>query len=527
MHVSFLRWLRARFSKPASKSAASRLREAGRHRDFDSVKSYYHAVRKPEDVDGRTWDDLDLDGVFHSMDRTSSLVGRQTLYKQLHRYEHETELAERTRQQTALRQEPAYTSSLQASLHRLDTEDTTYLAPLLLNPFPARPSWSWVIYLCATLPVLFLLGGLFFPKLLFVAFGFVVVNAFIYLTYGQRIALYFAGFSQIDQMLSVAERLGKMPDPYSLPQLRFLRSGMDRLARLRRRLGVLIINRETLGEIGQAVFAYLNLAFLLDVISFFRATTALQGEQMFLVSVFDSIGSLDAACSTASWIGGLSLVCVPRFVDGLKFEVSDLCHPLILSPVGNSINLQNRSALVTGPNMAGKTSFIKAVGVNVILAQTLHIALAREAYFPRSAVRSAIRREDNVSKGESYFYAEIQQILEFIHSSPTRPCVFLIDEIFRGTNTVERIASSAAVLRHLSKSHVVFVTTHDVELQRLLDGQFEMFHFCDHIVEGRYDFDYKLRPGPARSRNAIRLLALSKYPKEIVDEATAIADSLG
>jgi DNA mismatch repair ATPase MutS len=101
--------------------------------------------------------------------------------------------------------------------------------------------------------------------------------------------------------------------------------------------------------------------------------------------------------------------------------------------------------------------------------------------------------------------------------------VFLIDEIFRGTNTVERIASSAAVLRHLAARQLVFATTHDTELQAMLADRFEMFHFTDQVVDQRYGFDYRIQPGPVRSRNAIKLLALSGYPQAVTDEAARIA----
>jgi DNA mismatch repair ATPase MutS len=193
-------------------------------------------------------------------------------------------------------------------------------------------------------------------------------------------------------------------------------------------------------------------------------------------------------------------------------------------PVSNSLDLTGRSALITGPNMAGKTVFIRTVGINVILAQTLNFCLAERAVIPRAMVRSAIRREDDLAAGQSYFFAEIQQILDFTRAEKDgQRYLFFIDEIFRGTNTIERIAASTAVLRHLGQSQIVLATTHDVELQELLAGTFDMYHFNDQVVEGRYSFDYHIHPGPARSRNAIKLLEISGYPNSIVHEAETIA----
>jgi DNA mismatch repair ATPase MutS len=164
------------------------------------------------------------------------------------------------------------------------------------------------------------------------------------------------------------------------------------------------------------------------------------------------------------------------------------------------------------------------VGINVILAQTLNFCLAERAVMPRVLVRSAIRREDDLNSGQSYFFAEIQQILEFTRTEETgQRHLFLIDEIFRGTNTIERVAASTAVLHHLGRHQFVLATTHDVELQELLADTFDMYHFSDRVAESTYSFDYKIHPGPAQSRNAIKLLELSGYPASIIHEAESLA----
>jgi DNA mismatch repair ATPase MutS len=207
--------------------------------------------------------------------------------------------------------------------------------------------------------------------------------------------------------------------------------------------------------------------------------------------------------------------------------VVELNHPLIDEPVSNTLNLTDRSALIAGPNMAGKTSFVRTIGIALVLGQTLNFCLARQAVLPRAVVRSAIRREDKLADGESYFFSEIKQILEFIRVDKQASFhVFLIDEIFRGTNTIERIASSVAVLRHLARDHMVFVTTHDFKLQELLADSFDMHHFGDRVLDGEYGFDYLIRPGPVQTRNAIKLLELSGYPASITREAEVLAEGL-
>jgi DNA mismatch repair ATPase MutS len=200
---------------------------------------------------------------------------------------------------------------------------------------------------------------------------------------------------------------------------------------------------------------------------------------------------------------------------------------LIPDAVGGSITLHNRSAIIAGPNMAGKTTFIRTIAINLILARTLDLCLAKNATLPRATVHSAIKREDMLSAGQSYFFAELDQILGFIGlSEDSTPRLFLIDEPFRGTNTVERIAISSSVLRYLARHQLVLASTHDGELQELLSDSFDMFHFRDQVAEGKYGFDYLIRSGPAKSTNAIRLLEIRGYPSSIIAEAEKTAAEL-
>jgi DNA mismatch repair ATPase MutS len=347
------------------------------------------------------------------------------------------------------------------------------------------------------------------------------------MTYGQRIIPFFAGFSQVHGLLTVASQFAELPNVHALPELGFLRGASAIIERVRQRLRWLVTDRTSAPELVQAVFGYLNMFFLLDVVIFLRSVSALRENQKTLAAVMESVGAIDATISVASYIESLPVSCVPTFSTQRHFEVSGLCHPLIAAPVSNAFTLIERSALIAGPNMAGKTSFVRTIGINLILAQTLNFCLARDAILPRVVVRSAIRREDNLSDGESYFFSEIKQILEFIRVEKSASFhVFLIDEIFRGTNTIERIAGSVAVLRHLAREHMVVVTTHDAKLQELLADTFDMHHFTDLVAEGKYGFDYLIRPGPVRSRNAIKLLELTGYPKSITCEAERLADEL-
>jgi len=109
---------------------------------------------------------------------------------------------------------------------------------------------------------------------------------------------------------------------------------------------------------------------------------------------------------------------------------------------------------------------------------------------------------------------------QMLESSEAGHHIYLLDEIFKGTNTLERIAAAKAVLSYLVKNgNIVFVSTHDIELAELLDSEFELYHFCEHIQNGEVEFDYLLKPGRLTTFNAIKILKMSGYADEIIEEA--------
>jgi DNA mismatch repair ATPase MutS len=277
------------------------------------------------------------------------------------------------------------------------------------------------------------------------------------------------------------------------------------------------------GALVQSLYLWLNLAFLVELMAYVRTIDRFLRVRPQLASAFESVGSLDAAVAVASYLEWRPDHCQPEISDARAIAIEDGHHPLIDAPVKNSIRLDERSALITGSNMAGKTTFIKMVGINVIFARTLGFCFATSAHIPLSSVMASIRGEHSVESGKSHYFAEIEAIHSFIDNARRGDCrIFVIDELFNGTNTVERLAAARAVLESLSQNAQVLVTTHDVELQDVLSDRYDLYHFQeDPDVPGF--FDYRLRSGATRARNAIRLLERIGFPSEIVATAMTYA----
>ncbi len=199
-----------------------------------------------------------------------------------------------------------------------------------------------------------------------------------------------------------------------------------------------------------------------------------------------------------------------------------LSHPLLRdsNKVGNDFTIQGPGQifLFTGSNMAGKSTFLRTVGINLCLAYAggpVSAAALRTTLF---RLYSCVRITDSVTDGISYFYAEVKclkGLLEELAGADERPLLYFIDEIFRGTNNRERLLGSRAYIRSLAGKHgVALIATHDLELARLAEeiSSVANFHFREEVAGGRMIFDYTLRPGPSPTTNALKIMALEGLP---------------
>ena len=515
-----LKQLRGSWAKPIDK-----------FRNFDLISFYHQNKLKDlpngEIVDESTWNDLNFDDIFTILDRNNSPIGQQYLYHILHIYEkkHEIlsrriELAEYFKNNADIREQ------IQLNLISLDTHKTYFISPLVFGALPKRPKYYplfWVLsYISWISLLLIFLNGHFF----FLALGSFFVNLVVNHIYSKNIHDYFEGFSAINSLFNAILKINRIEN-IDLPELHFLNTKKKIIKRIKKKIGSFVIDFAGANEVMVGIIEYLNIYFLYDLKKYSNSVGLLIKHQKDIQQVFETIGQIDTAISIASYLTYLQKYSKPEFIEQKSINFNNVYHPLIVDAVPNTLNNFNKSLLITGSNMAGKTTFIKTVGVNIILAQTINICLADSAKIPRLNVISAIRREENLEDEKSYFFVEVECLKGFIDIADKKSnYLFLIDEIFRGTNTIERLSASTAVLEELSNNNIVYVTTHDIELQELLISKFDMYHFSECVNDNKYYFDYKLQNGPTSSGNAIKLLELKNYPREIIDRANNIKERL-
>ncbi len=199
-----------------------------------------------------------------------------------------------------------------------------------------------------------------------------------------------------------------------------------------------------------------------------------------------------------------------------------LGHPLIPARqrVTNDIELHGigRVVVITGSNMSGKSTFLRTVGINVCLAQAGGPVCAAAFEWSWTRAYCCIRVDDSLEAGLSFFYAEVKRLKRLLDAAQARhqlPVLFLIDEIFKGTNNRERLIGSGAFIRALAGSNGLgFITTHDLELADLekeIPGITNV-HFRETVEANQLQFDYRLRQGPCPTTNALRIMALEGLP---------------
>jgi hypothetical protein len=230
----------------------------------------------------------------------------------------------------------------------------------------------------------------------------------------------------------------------------------------------------------------------------------------------EATGQIEALISLAAYSYEHPDDPFPEFITGAAFfEAEELGHPLLAAEhcVRNSVHIGegSRVLLVSGSNMSGKSTLLRAVGINTVLAMAGAPVRARRLRLSPLQVGASIRVNDSLQEGSSRFYAEItrlRRIFDLAGGEP--PLLFLLDELLQGTNSMDRRAGAEGVVRALvERGAIGLVTTHDLALAEIsgpLDGQICNVHFQDELENGRIYFDYRLRPGVVAKSNGLELM---------------------
>ena len=498
--------------------------------DLKSVSSYWSNKRNYykhyDGVDQLTWDDLGMNEVFKRLNYTQSTVGSEYLFNQLRDIDlsrdgqqNEEEIYQLLTTDQRVREEILLILS---SLGKLNyTNSSSYFFELKGK---SKIKYAFLYVVFALLPAISVLLMFFSIK-----YGIVsllcsfTLNGIIYYRNKTLIEsnLYSVGY--VAAIISAGNRIASLKHKALVKHLNGLKENVRPIKK--------VISFNKLASFGSGsngefdvIFEYLRILFLLDFISYNKIIKTITSHNKEFREVWMLIGKLDTAIAIGFYRNSLNNYCTPIFNDKDRLFFENMVHPLIENPVPNTSDL-GKSTLITGSNASGKSTYMKAVAINAILAQTINTAVATNWLMKPSYVVTSMAIQDNVLNGDSYFIAEIKSLKRIIRLiKEEKPCLSFIDEILKGTNTIERIAASAAIMEWLSLNNGINVlASHDIELTEIVEKTYRNYHFRETVENGEVRFDYKIHTGPSKSRNAIKLLEILGYPKSITYRANSVA----
>lgn len=501
---------------------------------FDYIKRYF---KKKDNsacfhvLNDKTCNDLDFEELFMFVDRTSSKVGQQYLYNTLRtiptdskHFDLNEKIIKELTDNTDLR------VKTQRLLEKLKKEEAYYISSLFQDAHLEPPKWFLLIKVMSFASIVSLMLLVYNPAFILLFVGIFIVNIFFHYWNKRNLFQYLGSIPELIRLRKIASQLHNEEIFKELnPDLA---ESMKVIGQVRNKMSFFQLEAQMQGDLEAIVWFILELfkiAFLIEPLLLFGVLKQLDTRRAEIEDVFCFVGKIDSLISVANLRAGLNSYCLPIINDkDISISTTNIYHPLIENCVTNSIEVNGKSILLTGSNMSGKTSFIRTIGLSFITGLTINTCFAKSMRIPRVRIFSAIRISDDLMNSKSYYFEEVLSIKEMIDSSSNRQLnLFLLDEIFKGTNTIERISAGKAVLSSLSNNNsIVFVSTHDIELTDMLTKDYELYHFSELVDNKTIDFDYKLKEGKLTNRNAIKILQINDYPAEVIHEAIEISKKL-
>lgn len=504
--------------------------------EIEHIQKY--CLKHPEEnqIDDITWNDLHMDNIYQKMNTSCSAAGDEYLYYRLRTPIYDREEMEKWESQIRFFMEhEGERHSVQSLFYSMGRTGRYSLHEYIenLDILGERNNFKYILsdfMMLACIGVMFVSAPIGIIALIIM----LCHNIVGYFKEYKQIEPYVTSFRYISRMLDAADKMGHLTIAGILGEQKRLNECYHKMKGFIRNAYLLVYVEKGNGDPFSLIVDYLRMAFYLDLIQFNNALNAVRGHLAEIDEMVALLGRIETAVVIGSYRNSLSEgYCIPT----IRFEqetdrhikIEQVYHPMLTEPVKNSISV-SKGVLLTGSNASGKSTFLRAVAVNALLAQTIHTCLADSYDAPVFRIYSSMALKDDLIGGQSYYMVEIKsikRILDQVQKAEKEYCYVLcfVDEVLRGTNTVERIAASTQIMKMLASDHsLCFAATHDVELTKLLQKEYGNYHFEERIEEDDILFPYKLMHGPATTRNAIALLKMLGYDEHIVSEAETMAE---
>ncbi len=440
--------------------------------NLNLVKRYFERKTDPnalQIVSEQTCDDLDFDLFFSYIDRTQSRIGQQALYAQLRTIkDRKLQFQEQEALIDLFNENRSKRNKTQYELSRLNSRKAYYISDLFQSPPFKKPSWSFIIPILSILITVSIPLAFFSTWFALILMLLLPIHVLIHFALKRSVSVFIDSIPQLLTMSSVANKLVKL----NLTETgNNIIASLKTVTSIKRRMSFFKLEQKVDSDMEAAywfLIEMIKITFLLEPLLMFSAAKKLDHKQRDIETVFDYIAQIDLALSINALRNNVEQYCIPNIIENGNLKATGIHHPLIVNCVSNSIELTNKSFLLTGSNMSGKTTLMRTIGLNHLSSLSLNTAFAEEIKLPCCKIYSMIRVSDDLMESTSYFMKELELVKAFIDDTDKGKKLILLDELFKGTNTSERIASASAVLSYLQHTgNFVFVASHDLELNHV------------------------------------------------------------
>ncbi|WP_273321716.1 MutS-related protein [Vallitalea guaymasensis] len=484
--------------------------------DFKLLASTNKYYKESEaHIDEVTWQDLDMDNVFADINHTVTTPGEEKLYCWLRNpADNKQDFNKRKNHINSFKKDRAVSNNLRLALSRIKYCDFDFRETInkgfLINNLLLIGMILLVILNVGILAVsLITMNFTALPLFIITMAASIIIHFRFSMTYNAQLQV----IGYIIKILSFSKKNWKSVEKVSPDLADRLKELNSKLSKITKK-GSAIFKVEGLDVIGD----YINILFLIKEINFLRVSSLINKNKKDLIRLYNNVGDLDAGLSIDRYRRDLKYYCEPDMDSEFDdINIIDMYHPLLENPISNTIDIGS-SIAITGSNMSGKSTFLRTVGLNSLFAQGICTSLSKEHRAKFYKLVTSISLNDDILQGKSYFLMEAEAIKRMVDScNDETPLLILIDEIFKGTNPVERLAASMEILNLLAAANTkTLVATHDLQILPELKG-YEYYYFTENVTKDSLEFDYKVHKGITSTRNAIKILEFIKYPGDLVD----------
>lgn len=479
-------------------------------------ENYFEKTASENSIDEFTYKDLHLDSLYKKLNNAHSTPGEEVLYFLLRTPEKDLDtLKKREEIISYFKKESNEKKKIETYLSKIG-KTIYYTGSVLWNKLYDDSTFRVISIVGAVLPTILIILFLYLQKaeVLILVFISMMINYYFAIQLDKLTSGGITSLGYFGGLFSNSEKIGNL-------KIEPLQDKLDRIKEINKKCSAIkkrlfyVRSENSFFEGLTVIFDY---CFMVKANIYFSLVKELHKNSEVVRDLYFLIGEIDTYISISKVREECEYYCNPVFIEGKSLKMVGMYHPLVENPISNNIILNNNGIMLTGSNMSGKSTFLRTIGVNAIMAQTFNTVFAKAYEGSFFNIVTSISPEDNIEKGKSYYLAEAESILRIINSSKGEEATLgLIDEIFRGTNPVERIAAASHICNYLVDNNcVAVVATHDLELTKLVKN-YHCFYFKETVEKGTLKFDYRLKEGISNTRNAVRILAAINYPRDLLD----------